>query len=86
MAEDLVTNRNLPGKGNPATNPAQARMQRSAKASHWLAISPKKQMCEKLWTLPAPSMRPEIKQSAAWRTFHGALLSDPDAMWEEEAR
>ena len=25
-----------------------------------------------------PSMRPEIKQSAAWRAFHAAPLTDPD--------
>jgi hypothetical protein len=31
-----------------------------------------------------PSMRPEIKQSAAWRAFHAALLADPDKKWEEE--
>jgi hypothetical protein len=29
--------------------------------------------------------RPEAKQSAAWRAFHAALLTDPDATWEEEA-
>ena len=28
-------------------------------------------------------MRPEIKQAAAWRAFHTALLTDPDATWEE---
>jgi hypothetical protein len=33
-----------------------------------------------------PSMRPEIKQATAWRAFHTALLSDPDATWEEEAK
>jgi hypothetical protein len=32
-----------------------------------------------------PSMRPEAKQSAAWRAFHTALLTDPDKTWEEEA-
>ena len=32
-----------------------------------------------------PSMPPEIKQSAAWRPFHTALLTDSDARWEEEA-
>jgi hypothetical protein len=32
-----------------------------------------------------PAMRPEIKQSAAWRAFHTALLTDPDKTWEEEA-
>ena len=33
-----------------------------------------------------PSMRPEIKQAAAWRAFRTALLSDPHATWEEEAK
>jgi hypothetical protein len=33
-----------------------------------------------------PSMRPEIKEAAAWRAFHAALLTDPDATWEEEAK
>ena len=33
----------------------------------------------------APSMRPEIKQSAAWRAFHTVLLTDPDATLKEEA-
>jgi hypothetical protein len=32
-----------------------------------------------------PSMRPEIKQSAAWRAFYTALLTDPEKTWEEEA-
>jgi hypothetical protein len=30
-----------------------------------------------------PSMRPEIKEAAAWRAFHTALLTDPDRTWEE---
>jgi hypothetical protein len=29
--------------------------------------------------------RPEIKQAAAWRTFHTALLTDPEETWEKEA-
>jgi hypothetical protein len=29
-----------------------------------------------------PSMRPEIKQSAAWRSFHAALLHDPEMTWD----
>ena len=33
-----------------------------------------------------PLMRPEIKQSAAWRAFHTDLLTDPDATWEEAQR
>jgi hypothetical protein len=28
--------------------------------------------------------RPEIKQAASWRAFYTALLTDPDATWEEE--
>jgi hypothetical protein len=28
-------------------------------------------------------MRPEIKQSAAWRAFHMMLLADPETTWEE---
>lgn len=31
------------------------------------------------------SMRPEIKQAAAWRAFHTALLIDPEETWEEGA-
>jgi hypothetical protein len=27
--------------------------------------------------------RPKVKQAAAWRAFHAALLTDPDATWEE---
>jgi hypothetical protein len=30
----------------------------------------------------APSMRPELKQAAAWRAFHAALLADPEATFE----
>jgi hypothetical protein len=29
------------------------------------------------------SMRPETKQSAAWRAFHAALLNDAEKTWEE---
>jgi hypothetical protein len=30
-------------------------------------------------------MRTEIKEAAAWRAFHAALLTNPDATWEEES-
>jgi hypothetical protein len=29
-----------------------------------------------------PSMRPEVKQSAAWRSYHAALLADPEATFD----
>jgi hypothetical protein len=29
-----------------------------------------------------PTMRPETKQAAAWRSFHTALLSNADATWD----
>jgi hypothetical protein len=29
-----------------------------------------------------PTMRPEVKQAAAWRTFHSKLLADPEATFE----
>jgi hypothetical protein len=29
-----------------------------------------------------PSMRPEVKQAAAWRSFHTELLADPEATFE----
>jgi hypothetical protein len=32
-----------------------------------------------------PSMRPEIKQAAAWRSFHAALLADPAVRWDDDA-
>jgi hypothetical protein len=29
-----------------------------------------------------PLMRPEVKQAAAWRSFHTALLADPKVTWD----
>jgi hypothetical protein len=29
-----------------------------------------------------PSMRPEVKQAAMWRSFHTALLADPEVTFE----
>jgi hypothetical protein len=31
-----------------------------------------------------PAMRPEIKQAAAWRSFHTALLTEPTTRWQED--